>query len=74
MTIAGRLPGGYTERNLKTDSGIRMCGRDTVPIDDCEGGETRQFALHSIKAKTVFEFGQRIHFLIKVFSAESIYA
>jgi len=39
-TIAGRLPGGYAERNLKTSSGIRMDGRDTVPLDDCGGGET----------------------------------
>jgi hypothetical protein len=49
MTIAGRLPGGYMERNLKTGSGIWMCGRDTVPIDDCEGGETRQFCFAQYK-------------------------
>ena len=40
MTITGRLPRGYTERNLKTGFGIRMGGRDTVPLDDCGGGET----------------------------------
>jgi hypothetical protein len=32
-TIAGRLPRGYAERNLKTGFGIRMGGRDTVPLD-----------------------------------------
>jgi hypothetical protein len=35
-TIVGRLPGGYVERNLKTGSGIRMDGRDTVPLDKCD--------------------------------------
>jgi len=38
MTIAGRLPSGYTVRNLKTGSGIWIDSRDTVPLDDYKGG------------------------------------
>jgi hypothetical protein len=32
---------GYAERNLKTGSGIRVGGRDTVLLDDCEAGRLR---------------------------------
>ena len=42
MAIAGRLLGGYAERNLRTGSGIRMRGRDIISLDECEGGETGQ--------------------------------
>ena len=55
MTVAGRLPGGYSERNLKTGSGIRMGGRDTVLLDNCEAGRLRKLALHCIKIKIVSE-------------------
>jgi hypothetical protein len=34
MAIARMLPGGCAERNLKIGSGIRIGGRDTVPLDD----------------------------------------
>lgn len=34
--IAGRLLEGYSERNLRTGSGIRMDGRDSVPLDKCD--------------------------------------
>jgi hypothetical protein len=44
-TIAGRLPGGYAERNLKIGCGIRMGGRNTVPLNDCDmpSGFTPEF-------------------------------
>ena len=44
MTIDGRLPGGYGSGDLKTGCGIRMGGRDIVPLDDCEGGETGEIS------------------------------
>jgi hypothetical protein len=43
MTIARRLPGGCAERNLKTGCGIRMGGRDIVPLDDCDMLSTPEF-------------------------------
>jgi hypothetical protein len=40
MTIAGRLPGRYAERNLKTGSRIRMGSRDTVPFAQYKDSDT----------------------------------
>lgn len=35
-TKLGRLPGDYLEMNLKTGSRIRMDGRDSIPLDNCD--------------------------------------
>ena len=42
MTIARKFLRGYAERILRTGSRIRIGGRDIVPLDDYEGGETRE--------------------------------
>lgn len=49
MTIAGRLLGGCAERILKTGSGIRMGGRDTVPLNNCRGGESGEISFAQYK-------------------------